>query len=89
MEKPLFENIIPSRMEPPPWVWDRVKTTLATAPTAINWAHRLVPAALVASLFLAMGTFETHRINQNNVTTQYVQHLFAPESEDILATWDI
>jgi hypothetical protein len=89
MEKPLFESIKSTRMEPPPWVWDRIQVSVTSKAKESLWLHRLIPAAVVASLFLSMGTIEAHKAIENNATTQSIQKVFASSSSDLLISWDI
>ena len=89
MEKPLFNNIKLTQMEPPPWVWGRIKESVSIQPKATPWLHRLVPAAVVASLFISMGTFEARRLIEQNTTRQTIVSVFAPSSSDLLVRWDI
>ena len=89
MEKPLFEHINATRMEPPPWVWDRIKVSVSGQRKELPWLHRLIPAAVVASLFLSMGTFEARRLLIDNATNQNMVKIFAPSSADLLVSWDI
>ncbi len=89
MEKSLFEHIKATQLEPPPWVWDRIKTSVSSREKTFHWLHRLLPAAVVASLFLSMGTFEVRHIIENNLTSQSIIKIFAPNSSDLLVSWDI
>jgi hypothetical protein len=89
VEKPLFENIKATRMEPPPWVWDRISVSVSNPRKEGFWLHRLLTAAVVASLFLSMGTFEVRRMIETNMTDQSIVKIFAPNSSDLLVSWDI
>jgi hypothetical protein len=89
-ERPLFESIKPTRMNPPPWVWDRIHVSVSTKAKESSWfLHRLVPAAVVASLFLSMATIEGARIAKENAYNQSLMKVFSPSSSDLLVNWDI
>jgi hypothetical protein len=89
MEKPLFESIKPSQLEPPPWVWDRIQLSLSAKPKEARWLHRLIPAAVVASLFLSMASFEANQQIKRDAAQQSIIKVFATNSSDLLVNWDI
>ena len=89
MEKPLFESIKPTKMEPPPWVWDRIAVSITAPKKESHWLPRLISIGVAASLFISMGSMEIHRMKQADAANQTLQEVFLPSRADLLVSWDI
>ena len=89
MEKPLFKSVKATQLEAPPWVWHRIQSTIATQPKVAPWVFRLIPAAMVASIFFSVATIEVQHVRANNTANQTITTIFNPSSSDLLVNWDI